>query len=49
MIANTIMYATITFNNNKVMCIILESYRVATIVEHQKSILYNHDVMLVHC
>ena len=49
MIGNTIIYETITFNYNKVMCIIPESYRVAIIVKHQKSILYNHDVMLVHC
>ena len=34
MMANIFVYVVITLNNNKVMCIIHESYRVATVVEH---------------
>jgi hypothetical protein len=32
MMANTFMYVTILSNYNKVMCIILASYRIATVM-----------------
>jgi hypothetical protein len=34
MMANAFMYAALILNYNKVMCIILESYKVASFVEH---------------
>ena len=49
MTANAFMYATVSLDYNKVMHILPEWYRVAIIVKHQKSTIYNHDVMLVHC